>query len=107
MKLTKIITVFMMVFSLSLMAREQVNMSFSDLSIEDFIKLVSKITNKNILVNYKVAGKIDLITTTAIYDDEVMDILISVLESKGYTLVQNGSVYEIIRSVDAAQQNLK
>ncbi len=36
-----------LVFVLS--AREQVNINFSDLEINDFIKLTSKITNKNIL----------------------------------------------------------
>ncbi|MCX6051582.1 MAG: hypothetical protein NTZ60_03620 [Campylobacterales bacterium] len=88
-------------------AREQVNVNFSNLEIDDFIKLVSKITNKNILINNKVSGTVDFVSSTAVYDDELMGILISVLESKGFTLVQNGSLYEIVRSADAAQSNLK
>lgn len=88
-------------------AREPVNVNFSNLEIDDFIKLVSKITNKNILINNKVSGTVDFVSSTAVYDDELMGILISVLESKGFTLVQNGSLYEIVRSADAAQSNLK
>ncbi len=90
----------------SLQAREQVNIKFSNLQISDFIKLVSKITHKNILVNNKVNGTVNLISTAPIYDDELLDILISVLESKGYTLVKKGSIYEIVRSVEAAKDNL-
>ncbi len=92
---------------LVLSAREQVNVSFSNLAIDDFIKLVSKITNKNILINNKVVGTVDFVSATPVYDDELLGILISVLESKGFTLIENGSLYEIVRSTDAAQSNLK
>ncbi|MBA3026571.1 MAG: hypothetical protein FP820_09195 [Sulfurimonas sp.] len=91
----------------SLSAREQVNVNFSNLEINDFIKLVSKITNKNILINNKVNGTVDFVSSTPIYDDELMDILISVLESKGFTLIEDGSLYEIVRSTEAAQNNAK
>ena len=92
---------------ISLEARQEVNINFSNLEIKDFIKLVSKITNKNILINHKITGSVDLVSTAPIYDDELMEILISVLESKGYTLTQNGSILEIVRSVDAAKHNAK
>lgn len=92
---------------LVLSAREQVNVNFSNLEIADFIKLVSKVTHKNILLNNKVSGTVDFVSSTAVYDDELMGILISVLESKGFTLVENGSLYEIVRSTEAAQSNVK
>ena len=95
------------ILALSLSAREQVNVNFADLEIKDFIKLISKITNKNILVNHKVNGKVDFISTTAIYDDELIGILVSVLESKGFTLIQDGSLYKIVRSTEAAKFNTK
>jgi len=101
-------TVFLtviLVFTLS--AREQVNVNFSDLEIKDFIKLISKITNKNILINHKINGKVDFISTAPIYDDELLGILVSVLESKGYTLIRDGSIYEIIRSTEAAKHNAR
>ncbi len=101
-------TIFLtVILVLSLSAREQVNVNFSNLEINDFIKLISKITNKNILINYKINGKVDFISTSAIYDDELIGILISVLKSKGYTLVENGSLYEIVRATDAAKHNTK
>ncbi len=92
--------------TLSLSAREQVNVNFSDLQINDFIKLISKITHKNILVNNKINGIVNFVSTSPVYDDELMGILISVLESKGYTLVKNGSIYEVVRSTEAAKHNV-
>jgi len=106
MKFIKII-VLMVALSISLFAREQVNVSFSDLAINDFIKLISKVTNKNILINNRINGKVNFVSTTPIYDDELMGILVAVLESKGYTLVQDGSIYQVVRSSDAAKHNVK
>ena len=105
----KLIRVMFLIFSLVfvLSAREQVNINFSNLAIKDFIKLVSKITNKNILISYRVNGSVNFISSSPVYDDELMGILVSVLESKGYSLIQNGSVYEVIRSIDVAKHNAK
>ncbi len=101
-------TIFLVVaLSVSLFAREQVNVNFSNLAVNDFIKLISKITNKNILINNRINGTVDFISTSPIYDDELMGILVSVLESKGYTLIQNGSIYEVVRSTEAAKHNVK
>jgi len=96
-----------LVLTLTLNAREQVNINFSDLEIKDFIKLVSKITNKNILINNRITGTVNFISSTPVYDDELMTILVSVLESKGFTLVENNSIYEIVRSSEAAKHNTK
>lgn len=101
---TILLTAFL-VFSLN--AREQVNVNFADLQIDDFIKLISKITHKNILVNNKINGTVNFVSTTPVYDDELIGILVSVLESKGFTLVKKGSLYEIIRSTEAAKHNVQ
>lgn len=89
------------------MAREKVDINFSKLQITDFVKLIGKISDKNILIHQKINGTVDLLTSAPIYDDEVMGILISVLNSKGFTLIENGSIYEVIRSSEATKHNLK
>jgi general secretion pathway protein D len=85
--------------------RKQVNINFSNVEIVDCIKLVSKITNKNILINDSIKGKVNFVSTVPVYEDELMDIMISVLESKGYTIIQKGSIYEVVRSTEAAKHN--
>jgi general secretion pathway protein D len=105
----KLIRIIFLTFSLVLVlsAREQVHVNFSNLEITDFIKLVSKITNKNILINNTVNGTVDFVSSTPVYDDELLGILVSVLESKGFTLIRDGSLYQIVRSTEAAQNNVK
>ncbi len=92
---------------MSVSAREKVNINLSNLEIKDFIQLISKITKKNILVNHKVTGTVNFVSNTPIYDDELIGILVSVLNSKGYTLIENGSLYEIVRASEAAKHNAK
>lgn len=91
----------------TLEAKEQVNINFSNLEIEEFVRLVAKITDKNILITNKVVGTVDMVSSSPVYDTELMDILISVLESKGFTMVKNGSIYEIVRSNDAAKSTYR
>ena len=107
MRFIKIILFLLLLSGYQLTAREQVNISFSNMQINDFIKLIGKISKKNILVNHKINGTVNLITSTPVYDDEVMGILISALNSKGFTLVENGSVYEVVRATEAAKHNVK
>lgn len=88
-------------------AKQRVNVNFSNLQISDFVKLISKITKKNILITNKITGTVDLVSNAPIYDTELMGILISVLEAKGYSLIENGSIFEVVRSVDVAKRNAK
>ncbi|QOP43682.1 hypothetical protein FJR45_06840 [Sulfurimonas sediminis] len=104
MKFIKHIALILLL-TFSLQAREQVNVNFSNLAIDDFVKLVAKITHKNILMNYKINGSVNLVSSVPIYDDELMGMLVSVLQSKGYSLVRNGSYYEVVRSSEVARSN--
>lgn len=106
MRLIKLLF-FICVLVLSVDARERVNINLSNVEINDFIKMVSKITNKNILISYPLSGNVNFVSSTPIYDDELLGILVSVLESKDFTLTQKGSLYEVIKIVDAAQSNVK
>jgi general secretion pathway protein D len=96
-----------LLLSVTLTAREEINVNFSNLQIKDFIKLVSKITHKNILIPGKINGTINFVSTSPIYDDELLGILVAVLETKGYTLVKKGSILEVVRSSEAAKHNVE
>jgi general secretion pathway protein D len=94
------------IFSVNVFAKEQINISFKDLEINDFIKIISKITNKNILVSTKLNGKVDFISSKPVYKEDVLNILIYVLESKGYTMVENDGILRIVRLNDASKYNI-
>ncbi len=106
MKSIKQLLLLTIIFTSLLQAREEVDIKFDNLQIDKFIQMVAKISNKNILITNKISGTVDLVTSAPIYDDELMGILISVLESKGFTLVKNGSIYEVVRSTEAAKHNV-
>jgi general secretion pathway protein D len=93
------------VLSVNIFAKEEININFKDLEINDFIKITSKIINKNILITSKIKGKIDFISTKSVYKDDILNILIYVLESKGYTIIENEGILRIIRLNDAAKHN--
>jgi len=86
--------------------QEIVNINFSDLEVQDFIELVSNILNKNILFHQKIRGKVEFLSTTPVYKDDIFDILLTVLEQKGYTLVDKGNFFELVRTSEASKSNL-
>ena len=86
--------------------REQVNLNLQNIKIDDFVKMVGKAVNKNILLSQPIPGTINFISSTPIYKDELMDILISVLGKKGFTIVKSGSFYTVERANTAVKSNL-
>jgi len=86
--------------------REQVKLNLTNVPIDDFIKMVSKIIHKNILITQKIPGTINFISTTPIYKDEIMSILIAVLNQKGYTVVKDGNYLRITRMSKAVKEAL-
>jgi len=105
MKFVKILVIVALLF-VNIEARERVNVNFSNVKIVDLITIISKMTHKNILLTTNISGSVNFVTTAPIYDDELIGILITVLESKGYTLVQQDSIYKVVRSSEAAKQNV-
>jgi general secretion pathway protein D len=85
-----------------------VEINFSDLTMVDFVKMVSKISGKNILLNgVDLQGKVDFITEKPIKKSQLFDLLISVLETKGFTIVFTPQgFYKIVPSAEATKHNL-
>jgi general secretion pathway protein D len=81
-----------------------VNINFQNLKIEDFIKMVSKITNKNILITTKLNGYVNFISTKPIKESELYGILIDILKSKNYTIVSSNGYLKIVRSSEALKE---
>lgn len=86
--------------------RERVNLNLQNVKIEDFIKMVGKSIGKNILLSQPIPGTLNFISSSPIYKDELMQILLAVLNQKGFTLVEDGSFLAIERSNTAVKRNL-
>jgi len=86
---------------------EEVNINFKDLSISEFVDLMSKILKKNILLTQPLAGKVQFYSASPVKKSDITNIFISILESKGFTLVENGEFLQVVRSAEASKYNLK
>ena len=107
MKLTKIVLSVLFVLSIGLHAEEKVDVNFRNLSVKDFIEMVSKITQKNILIESELKGKINFVSTTPIKKSSLMPLANSILGSKGLTLVNQGEYYKVVKAANAANSGLE
>jgi general secretion pathway protein D len=85
---------------------EKVDVNFRDLSISDFIKMVGKITGKNILVDGAIKGKINFVSNTPIEKSELIPLANAILETKKMSLVNKGSYYQVVKSTAAPGEGL-
>jgi len=107
MRLIKIITVFILVGMISLQANENtVNLNLRNVTVKDFIEMVSKITHKNILIDTDLKGKINFISQKPIKKDALLPLANSILKSKGYAIVDQGEFYKVVKGSDAASEGL-
>ncbi len=79
-----------------------VKINFKNLKIVDFINMVAHITGKNILIGQNVQGTVDFVSVKPVRKDEIYDLLVRVLQTKGYTIhdTKNGFL-QVIRSAEA------
>ncbi len=102
----RLISVLLLFCSLLFSNQQTIEINFKNLKINDFVKMVSKISGKNILLATSVPGNVNFVAVKPINKSQIYDLLISVLKNKGYTLIDSGSGFlEIIRSADASKES--
>ena len=102
----RLISVIVIFASLVFANQEKIEINFKDLNINEFVKMVSKISNKNILLTANIPGKVNFISIKPIDKSQIYDLLISVLKNKGYTLIYSKNGYlQIVRSSDAVRES--
>ncbi|CAA6828031.1 MAG: General secretion pathway protein D / Type II secretion outermembrane pore forming protein (PulD) [uncultured Sulfurovum sp.] len=108
MKLSKIVLSTLMVLTIGLYAEdEKVDVNFRDLAIKDFVEMVSKITQTNILVESEIKGKINFVSTTPIKKSSLLPLANSILGGKGLALVDLGDYYKVVKASKAAGEGLE
>ena len=83
---------------------KEIELNFKNLKINDFIKMVAKITNKNILLTQQLNGRVNFISVKPVNEKEVYNILLNILRSRGYTLIEDKGFLKVVRSADAYRQ---
>jgi len=107
MKLIKLLLVVSVVWSGMLHADdEKVNVNFRNLSVKNFIEMISKITHKNILIDADLKGKINFVSQEPIKKSSLIPLANSILGSKGLTIIDQGDFYKVVKSATAAGEGL-
>ena len=107
MKLIKIVLSVLIILSAGLTAQDEtVDVNFRNLDMKDFIEMVSKITGKNILIEGDLKGKINFVSQTPIRKSSLIPLANSILGGKGFTIVDQGEYYKVVKSANAAGEGL-
>lgn len=77
-----------------------VNFSFDQVDIRLLVKLVGEMTGKRFVVDNAVNGKVTIVSPPQIPIDEVYPLFLSVLESTGYSVVEQDGVCNVVALPD-------
>lgn len=107
MKLIKILLSVLIMGSVGVYAEEEtVDVNFRHLSVKDFVEMISKITHKNILIEGNLKGKINFISQSPIKKSALFSLANSILKGKGFTIIDQGEYYKVVKSNNAAGEGL-
>ena len=82
-------------------------LNFSDVDISTMVKFISDLTGKNFVMDDRVKGKISVFSPSKLSTEEAYNVFTSVLELKGFTIVQAGRVLKIVPTANAKQAGMK
>nr|WP_223913343.1 type II secretion system secretin GspD [Geobacter sp. AOG1] len=82
-------------------------LNFNEVDISTMAKFISDLTGKNFVMDDRVKGKISVFSPAKLSTDEAFNVFTSVLELKGFTIVQAGRVYKIVPISAAKQSGMK
>ena len=88
-------------------AREEdkITLNFVNTDIESVIKAVGMMSGKNFIIDPRVKGTINIVSSSPVSKDLTYQILLSALRLQGYSAIENGSVVRIIPEADAKQSS--
>ena len=95
-KIVFILFISCLIYS-KLLAKQEISISFENLTVTSFIQIASKVLKKSILLPHKIKGEVDFISHKKIYKEDLLQVLKFVLESKGYFLLEEKNVLRIIK----------
>ena len=84
----------------------KITINFQDVEIASIVKLISQETGKNFIYDERLKGKITIIAPRELTSDEAFDLFTSVLELKGFTIVDTGKAYKIIPAATIKQSSV-
>ena len=84
---------------------EDVTLNFSDADLVAVINSVSQITGKNFIIDPRVKGKINVVSSKPLNEDEVYNVFLSILQVHGFATVPTANAIKIIPDATAKQSS--
>lgn len=81
-------------------AGPEVNFNFEQVEIRLLVKLVGDMTGRRFVVDESVSGKVTVVTPHRIPVPEAYPLLVSILESSGYSVVEKDGAHHVVRLAD-------
>ncbi|HBA88628.1 MAG TPA: type II secretion system protein GspD [Geobacter sp.] len=91
----------------TLVLAKGVVLNFTDVDIATMVKFISDLTGKNFIMDDRVKGKISVFSPAKLSNEEAYNVFTSVLELKGFTVVQAGKVLKIVPTGTAKQSGMR
>jgi len=82
-------------------------LNFRDVEISEFLNIMSQLIGKNIMIDDKVKGKITISSAKKIPVTEAFNILKSILEVKGFAVVETRNLIKVIPIKEAVKKNVE
>jgi general secretion pathway protein D len=102
-KLTTTIIAFGLMLASFQAPAEEVTLNFSDADLVAVINSVSQITGKNFIIDPRVKGKINVVSSKPLNEDEVYNVFLSILQVHGFATVPTKYAIKIIPDATAKQ----
>lgn len=80
---------------------DKVSLNFVNADIQEVVKAISHITGRNFVIDPRVKGTINIISSTPVAAPLAYDILLSTLRMQGFAAVEAGGVTKILPETDA------
>jgi general secretion pathway protein D len=102
-KLITIIIAFGLMLASFQAPAEEVTLNFSDADLVAVINSVSQITGKNFIIDPRVKGKINVVSSKPLNEEEVYSVFLSILQVHGFATVPTENAIKIIPDATAKQ----
>lgn len=90
----------LVVSSMASSAEEMISLNFVNADVEEVIRAISQITQRNFLVDPRVKGNINIVSSTPIPAALAYDTLLSALRLQGFAAVESNGVTKVMPEAD-------
>lgn len=99
----KLLLSLLLASNLTFAADDKVMLNFVNADIESTIKAVGLISGRNFVIDPRVKGNINIVSSTPVHKDLVYPILLSSLRLQGFAVVESAGLVKVVPEADAKQ----